>query len=115
MTNESFSTEAADGLASDASADDVTLIFKELRALKAACRRADAHSRAIVLIQACIDNGINTRSRIRGSLIKLGFNADHAVIVLNACAGPNPEVCHWYRDEAGTYHNHVGIAATAAA
>ncbi|WP_298200368.1 hypothetical protein [Novosphingobium sp.] len=104
-----------DQLGRNAAPEQVSRIFKELRELKVACRRADAHSRVIVLIQACIDNGINTRSRIRGTLNKLGFNEDHVVIVLNACAGPNPDVYHWYRDEAGVYHNHVGAPVPIAA
>ena len=115
MTTEITTTGMVDQLASNASAEDVTSIFKELRALKAACRRADSHSRAIVLIQACIDNGINTRARIRGTLAKLGFNADHAVIVLEACAGQYPDVYHWYRDESGVFHNHIDAQLMAAA
>jgi hypothetical protein len=115
MTANTNPAQPLDRLDRDASADVVARVFSELRDLKAACRRADAHSRAIVMIQACIDNGIDTRSRIRGTLIKLGFHEDHAVIMLNAYAGPNPEAHHWYRDEDGTYHNHVGATVPVAA
>ncbi len=115
MTTEITTTGMVDQLASNASAEDVTSIFKELRALKAACRRADSHSRAIVLIQACIDNGINTRARIRGTLPQLGFDADHAIIVLKACTGKYPDVHHWYRDDNGVFHNHLDAQLTAAA
>ena len=111
MTTETRLDTDPAALSSAAPAEEVNRIFGELRELKRACSGADGHSRAIVLIHACIDNGINTRARIRGTMEKLGFNADHAVMTLNKATGNDPTRHHWHRNDAGVYVSHaVGIA-----
>lgn len=81
-------------------------IFRELRALNGACKSTNDHDRAIVLIHACIDNGINRRGRIRGVLARLDLNPAHAVITINAGTGDDPSRHRWYLDADGIYHNH---------
>ena len=103
MTTELNSTN---DISSSESLEDVTQVFQQLRELKAASRHTKGHSRVIILICACIDYGINTRSRIRGAMKQLGFDADHAVIVLNAGTDSKTGEKYWDRDAAGVYHNH---------
>lgn len=109
MTNETHTGGDPAELQPDAPAEEVNRVFQELRELNKACAGSNSHSRAIVLIHACIDNGINTRGRIRGTLVKLGFNADHAVTTLNKGTGNDPALYHWQLDEAGTYRSHSNV------
>ena len=55
-----------------------------------------------VLINAMIDAGINTRSRMRSAANSLDCNPAHVVIRLNAGVGDR-----WTRDSDGIYHNLV--------
>ena len=55
-----------------------------------------------VLINALIDAGINTRSRIRGAASRLDCTPAHVVIRLNGGVGDR-----WTRDSDGIYHNLV--------
>ena len=64
------------------------------------CKTANSHDRVTILIAACIDAGINTGSRIIGVAVRLGFNSQHAGIILSAGVGLN-----WNRDEDGHYSN----------
>lgn len=85
---------------------DVTAFFVDLRALQRACGfKADKHSTGIVLISACIDNGVNTRARIVGVLRKLNFKESHVVALLRDGTGGDPSNRRWWIDEAGCYHN----------
>lgn len=77
-----------------------------LRGLDRSCGdAASKHDRAIVLIQACIDHGINTRSQIVSALRQLDFDQGHVAITLRTGTGSDPASYHWQRDAAGTYRN----------
>ena len=89
-------------LPSDAPDAEVNAIFERLRGLMKDCGRpgANKHDRMIVLIAACIDEGINTGTRIVGVAKRLEFDGQHAGIVLSTGVGR-----YWERDENGTYRN----------
>lgn len=55
-----------------------------------------------VLINAMIDAGINTRSRVVGAATRLDCNRAHVAIRLNGGVGDR-----WTRDSEGIYHNLV--------
>ncbi len=81
--------------------------FRGLRELDHACRaNGSKHDRAIALICACIDEGVDTGARIVGALKRLGFNAQHVGKLLHDYTGNDPSRHHWQRDEAGRYSNH---------
>ena len=61
------------------------------------------HDLAIILITACIDEGLNTRPRIVGALKSLGFNSRHVAIVLKYETGDNPESKRWQVRKEGVY------------
>lgn len=65
------------------------------------------HDQVICLIQACIDEGVDTRKGLVDELTSLGYNRAHVIVILNEQAGVNPERCRWWRDEPGRYHLHL--------
>ena len=65
--------------------------------------QCNKHDRVIVLIEACLDEGIDTRKGIVDALVKLGFNYRHVAILLNEGTGESPERHNWRRDENGRY------------
>lgn len=52
---------------------------------------------AIVLIVACIEEGINTGTRIVRALKQIGLNGDHVAIVLKS------RTDWWSKDDRGIY------------
>lgn len=89
------------------SMDQDEALLESLRNLDAACGEGTSkHDRAIVLIHGCIDAGCNTNERIFGMLRLLGWNMQHAQIVLSKSTGNNPALHRWHRDEAGIYRSH---------
>lgn len=78
-------------------------LFGELQALERSCGDANKHEKVTVLILACIERGINTKSAIIGVITHLGFNNRHVAIVLDEGAGPNPERHHWRFHSSGLY------------
>ncbi|WP_257540721.1 hypothetical protein [Sphingobium sp. CFD-1] len=58
------------------------------------------HEKAIMLIEACIMEGLNTGPAIIGALKRLGFNPRHIAIVLK---GDTPFACRWRKDADGIY------------
>jgi len=82
---------------------DSTGLFVRLKALIRSCGDANKHDIVGVLIHACLDEGINTRSQIIGVIKHLGYNSRHVAIVLEKGAGPNPERYFWYCDACGRY------------
>lgn len=79
-------------------------MFRRLRALKASLPNGvNKHDRAIILISACIDEGVNTRSRIGKVLAHIGLDRAHVMIVLNGDTGSDPNRQRWSRDERGVY------------
>jgi hypothetical protein len=83
-------------------------LLADLRALDFACGKGtNKHDRVIVLIHACIDAGCNTKEAIQEALRLLGWNLQHARIILSSSTGNNPNLHRWQRDEAGVYRNHI--------
>lgn len=64
------------------------------------------HDQVTCLIQACIDEGIDTRKALADELTSLGYNRAHVIVTLNVGAGANPERFRWWRDEHGRYRVH---------
>jgi len=87
-------------LSRDAPTADVGAIFRRLRQLMMDCAKANSHDRLTMVIAACIDEGITTGTRIVGVARKLGFDAQHAGILLTGGIGS-----HWSRGEDGQYRN----------
>jgi hypothetical protein len=84
--------------------EDSRSTFRRLRALKASLPgRVNKHDKAIVLIAACIEEGINTRGRIGIVLEHIGMDRSHVMIILNEGTGNDPNRHRWNRDENGTY------------
>lgn len=83
-------------------------LLADLRALDTACGEGTSkHDRVIVLIHACIDAGCDTKETIKETLGQLGWNIQHAMIILSKLRGDNPDLYRWQRDEAGVYRNHI--------
>jgi hypothetical protein len=61
-----------------------------------------------LLITACIREGFDIGPRITGIARALGFNAQHADIILNRGMGNTPGPPRWYKDQQGRYHLHAG-------
>ena len=78
---------------------DNAAIFRGLRTLLQTSGD-DKNYVADVLINALIDLGINTRSRIKGAASCLDCNSAHVVIRLNKGDG-----LRWKRNTDGTYRN----------
>lgn len=66
----------------------------------------DAHQRAIIMIAACIEEGMNEARRILPAMEALGFNRQHAAIILNREKGNDPGRHWWSRDSKGIYALH---------
>jgi hypothetical protein len=93
-------------VASRQSVDETTAIFQRLRKLKADCGfKPSKNDLAVVLISACIEEGLDTGPRIVGALAKLGLNKSHAGLTLRQGAG-QAEAHRWFRDGEGRYHLH---------
>ncbi|MBB3909754.1 hypothetical protein [Sphingomonas desiccabilis] len=77
-------------------------MFGRLRKLLRACG-PNRHDQVLVLISACITEGVDTRGQIIGTLGHLDFKRGHVAMLLAEGTGTNPEVYRWRRDAAGTY------------
>jgi hypothetical protein len=64
---------------------------------------SNQNDRAIVFIEACISDGVNTRAEIIALGKQLGLNPAHLAIVLNHEAGNSSARHRWRRDEHGLY------------
>lgn len=64
------------------------------------------HDRAVVMIEACIAQGINTRAAILQVANRLGFTRGHVPVILSKETGDNPTVHRWRLDEDGRYVLH---------
>ena len=89
-------------------ADEVNAIFQRLRQLKARCHRdrVSKVDRTVTLIDACILEGFDYRSRILGALKTIGLNRQHVAHVLETGTGPFPERHYWRQDVKGRYSKH---------
>lgn len=58
-------------------------LYQEMEDLITSCGpEANKHDLAIVTIEACIDNGINTKPHLIGFLQNLGFKPGHIALIL---------------------------------
>lgn len=67
------------------------------------CNTSD---RAIMLITACLDDGINRGPEIIDTLVRLGFNQKHAGIMLSKHSGSKQAGNFWEKQDDGTYRLH---------
>jgi len=75
-----------------------------LRKLALACGPdSNQHDKAIVLINACIEAGINTGKLIVGTLVCVGFNPRHIGKLLKDFRGTDLSRHYWQRDQEGVY------------
>ena len=90
-------------IAADPAADEV---YGSLRSLadKLAEQGLNANERAHVLINSCIEHGINKGSQILDELVRLGFDRRHAGITLQAGIRRAPEWPNWGRDQDRCYY-----------
>lgn len=81
--------------------------FRRLRALKSDLRlKCNKNDAAITMIDACLDEGFDTRPRIVGVLGKIGLNARHIAMTLNHGTGADPARHRWQVDQNGHYKPH---------
>lgn len=81
-------------------------LIESLRELQAACSTCNKHEQAIVLIDACIEAGRNTKDGILGTLGLLGWNMAHARLLLAKSTGNAPTRHRWSCDSDGVYRSH---------
>lgn len=119
LSSESSSHKAA---ASKASNDPVTVlplqqpassksedakVFQRLRWLKRTLgEKPNKHDLAIMLVSACILEGLDRRSRIVGALRTIGLDQAHIVLTLKHGTGSDPVRHRWELDHEGRYHLH---------
>jgi uncharacterized protein YhbP (UPF0306 family) len=72
---------------------------------------ATRHDQALVAIEACIAEGVNTKPHIIGVLRGVGFKAGHVASVLDPKRGPFANAAHWRIDGEGRYSLHEDEAA----
>ena len=79
-----------------------TEVFNRLYDLKAACG-SNKNDCVDVLIEACIAEGLDTRSQIVRALRELGFGNEHVNIRLKKGTGVYPEGFRWSLGANGRY------------
>jgi hypothetical protein len=79
--------------------------LERLRGLDAQLVRdgMNRHDRAHVLINACIQEGIDSGPGIVAALVSLGFNGRHVGIMLSSNIQGEPAWPYWGRRECGQY------------
>jgi len=65
--------------------------------------KANKHDRALMLISACISDGITAEQHIIGTVATVGFNHGHVAKLLKDGIRLKPEWPYWGRDENGRY------------
>ncbi|WP_156457483.1 hypothetical protein [Altererythrobacter sp. Root672] len=81
-------------------------LYDRLRKLLRDCG-PNKHDQAIVLITACVEEGITQGRDIVRTLQALGLNAQHVGKTLSDGTGNQPERHRWRKDAAGCYVNLV--------
>ena len=100
----------------DRSKEEDAEAYRRLRRLQRAFgANPNKHELALTLITACILQGWDTRSRIVGTLRKLGLDHGHAVLMLTEGTGSNPSRHRWERGVDGHYRLHPEQEGTAVA
>lgn len=79
-------------------------MFDDLQKLIAVSGNSNRHELVNILIQACLSEGIDTRSEIIASITPHGFKSSHIAIVLKEDAGTDRARHWWHRDALGRYH-----------
>ena len=75
-------------------------VMRLQRLLEGYGSEGNMHEKAIMLIEACIMEGLNTGPAIIGALKRLGFNPRHVAIILR---GDAQYACRWLKDADGIY------------
>ena len=85
---------------------DIDAVFRNLRALDQSLvdSGVNKNDRVLLLINACINQGIDTGARIVGTVVQLGFNRQHVGMTLKHGLQRQPEWPNWGRHDAGTYY-----------
>lgn len=80
-------------------------VFNRLRALDGQLVEAgvNCHDRALTMINACINEGIDKGPEIIAALACLGFNPRHAGITLSSNIQRGPVWPYWGRRDCGQY------------
>jgi hypothetical protein len=91
-------------------------MFRRLRNLlsEIACF-PNRNEQATVMIGACIEEGMDETRRLLPAMAKLGFNRQHAAIILKRYEGTDPHTHLWTRDASGHYSLHASPSATTVA
>lgn len=83
---------------------DINAVFRRLRALDADCGPdANQYDRVIVLIAACIEEGLTEGKRIVGAIARLDFDKKFVGIQLSKNVGNDPARHLWRKLDDGTY------------
>ena len=64
---------------------------------------ANKHDLAIISIEVCIAEGVDTKPHIIGVLRSVGFKPGHVARILDDCARSLPGGNHWHLDKDGRY------------
>jgi len=65
--------------------------------------KGNKHDRVLMLINACISEGLTGEHHIIGTVAHLGFNHGHVATLLKESVRLEPEWPYWGRDENGRY------------
>lgn len=76
---------------------------------------SNRNDQAAVMIGACIEEGMDEARRLLPAMEKLGFNRQHAAIILKRHEGTDPNTHWWTRDASGRYSLHASPSATTVA
>jgi len=96
---------------------DAALAFRRLRNLKAeyeAVLRGD--ELIVIMIAACIEEGMSEGKQITGAMAKLGFKKRYAGLILHKERGNDPKRHCWSRDVTGIYkvnYERLGLVSAA--
>lgn len=92
--------------------EEIAAIFDDLReALSCLPKNANVNDRVRLSIGICIENGIDTKPWIIGSVRKLGFEARHIAGNIDDCTGIYPGRHLWSLGSDGRYSN-LDISST---
>lgn len=70
------------------------------------------NEQVLILIGACLVNGIGQGSMITEAIHRLGYDKRYIGLILSKSAGADPKLHDWYRDNDGVYQLHDPVAPT---